>query len=84
MASFRTLCFALALVSLATASCHGFYLPGVAPQDFAQGDLVQPRVGRVSSARTHIPFGKSLGFFFFPRRERKPSLTHSRKRESGA
>jgi len=56
MASFRTLCFALVLVSLATASCHGFYLPGVAPQDFAQGDLVQPRVGRVSSARTHIPF----------------------------
>ncbi len=50
MATLRTLVFALALVALAAAPSHGFYLPGVAPQDFARGDLVQPRVGRVSSA----------------------------------
>ena len=49
---------AMACVLLALPGCEGFYLPGVAPQDFALGDIIQPRVGRVSSAKTHIPFGE--------------------------
>ena len=51
--------FALLVVVLALATlwaCEAFYLPGVAPREFVAWDPVQPRVGRVSSAKTHIPF----------------------------
>ncbi|UPR04201.1 nonaspanin [Chloropicon primus] len=53
-----SLCLAVAVTVVAALApaCEGFYLPGVAPQDFSRGDEVQPRVGRVSSAKTHIPF----------------------------
>eukprot|EP00216_Chloropicon_sp_CCMP2111_P001920 CAMPEP_0198242754 /NCGR_PEP_ID=MMETSP1446-20131203/20293_1 /TAXON_ID=1461542 ORGANISM="Unidentified sp, Strain CCMP2111" /NCGR_SAMPLE_ID=MMETSP1446 /ASSEMBLY_ACC=CAM_ASM_001112 /LENGTH=673 /DNA_ID=CAMNT_0043926341 /DNA_START=230 /DNA_END=2251 /DNA_ORIENTATION=+ len=46
------------VLALAGWGCRveGFYLPGVAPQDFEKGDDVIVRVGRVASAKTHIPF----------------------------
>ena len=46
---------ALVLVVPHTAT-DAFYLPGVAPQNFKPGDEVTVRVGRVSSAQTHIPY----------------------------
>lgn len=35
---------------------NAFYIPGVHPIDFREGDPVNPRVGRVSSVRKHVPF----------------------------
>jgi transmembrane 9 superfamily protein 2/4 len=61
VSSCRPVAVLAAFVVLALFSTCGdaFYLPGVAPQEFSQGDIIHPRVGRVSSAKTHIPFGKS-------------------------
>ncbi len=45
--SFRTLsltCLFL-FVFIATKSVNGFYVPGIAPQDFAKGDIVEVKVG---------------------------------------
>jgi transmembrane 9 superfamily protein 2/4 len=58
VSSCRPVAVLAAFVVLALFSTCGdaFYLPGVAPQEFSQGDIIHPRVGRVSSAKTHIPF----------------------------
>ena len=47
---------AVALVALASERAAGFYVPGVHPVNFLDGDAVQPRVGRVSSVRKHVPY----------------------------
>lgn len=52
----KTVLLLLAALALALSLCEGFYLPGVAPQEFSPGDVIKPRVGRISSAKTHIPF----------------------------
>merc|ERR1740130_1662876 len=33
-----------------------FYLPGVAPREYADGDRVEIRVHKLSSPRTHLPY----------------------------
>jgi len=38
----------------AVAEC--FYLPGVAPRDYMDGDKVEIRVHKLSSPRTHLPY----------------------------
>ena len=46
-------CIALAcLLSAASA----FYLPGVAPQDYATGELLQMKVNKLSSVKTQLPY----------------------------
>ncbi|GBF92602.1 hypothetical protein Rsub_05216 [Raphidocelis subcapitata] len=44
---------------LALALCTGaqaFYLPGVAPEDFARNDLVFVKVNKLSSVKTQLPY----------------------------
>uniref|UniRef100_A0A0C9S5C7 Transmembrane 9 superfamily member n=1 Tax=Wollemia nobilis TaxID=56998 RepID=A0A0C9S5C7_9CONI len=48
----RTLFLFLVLAS--TANC--FYLPGVAPQDFAKGDDLQVKVNKLTSTKTQLPY----------------------------
>jgi len=34
----------------------GFYVPGVAPQDFASGDSIEVRAIKMTSSKTQLPF----------------------------
>eukprot|EP00894_Picocystis_sp_ML_P004656 jgi/Pico_ML_1/55173/g905.t2 len=45
----------LALASLLHVA-RGFYLPGVAPQDYVQGDELNIKVNKLSSVRTQLPY----------------------------
>lgn len=53
--------FGLAALALAVPAC-GFYLPGVAPRDFAEGETVDLKVNALESSKTQIPFG-----YYMPR-----------------
>ena len=53
-ASSRALVALLALALCAAA--EAFYLPGVAPQDYARDDIVYMKVNKLSSTRTQLPF----------------------------
>ncbi|KAH9620711.1 hypothetical protein KSS87_013645 [Heliosperma pusillum] len=35
---------------------HSFYLPGVAPQDFNKGDLLNVKVNKLTSIKTQLPY----------------------------
>ena len=35
---------------------QGFYVPGVAPQDFAKGDPIEVTALKMTSAHTQLPF----------------------------
>eukprot|EP00775_Hariotina_reticulata_P002526 gene2526-2828_t len=41
---------------LVLQSAQGFYLPGVAPQDFKQGDPLSLKVNKLSSIKTQLPY----------------------------
>merc|ERR1719421_1017939 len=41
---------------LLLAGAHGFYLPGVAPREYADGDKVEIKVHKLSSPKTHLPY----------------------------
>ncbi len=43
------------LLLLLLPLCHGFYLPGVAPQEYADGDLVEIKAVKLTSARKPLP-----------------------------
>lgn len=44
-------------------SARAFYLPGVAPRDFNEGDELQVKVNKLSSTRTQLPYEYySLGY----------------------
>mmetsp|Transcript_43573 Transcript_43573/g.52697 ORF Transcript_43573/g.52697 Transcript_43573/m.52697 type:complete len:637 (+) Transcript_43573:122-2032(+) len=45
-----------AAVLLLAPAAYGFYLPGVAPQDYARDDLVNFKVNKISSTKTALPF----------------------------
>ncbi|XP_024385064.1 transmembrane 9 superfamily member 7 [Physcomitrium patens] len=51
-AAFMLLVSVLPVVPLAS----GFYLPGVAPLDLAQGDDVQVKVNKLTSTKTQLPY----------------------------
>ncbi|KAG6395728.1 hypothetical protein SASPL_141852 [Salvia splendens] len=38
------------------SSAHSFYLPGVAPRDFARGDELPVKVNKLSSTKTQLPY----------------------------
>lgn len=50
--------FSLALVALVglVGLTKGFYLPGVAPQDYARDDIVNLKVNKLSSTKTQLPY----------------------------
>jgi transmembrane 9 superfamily protein 2/4 len=41
---------------LASVTVQGFYLPGVAPQDYARDDIVNLKVNKLSSTKTQLPY----------------------------
>mmetsp|Transcript_4848 Transcript_4848/g.11567 ORF Transcript_4848/g.11567 Transcript_4848/m.11567 type:complete len:676 (-) Transcript_4848:170-2197(-) len=45
----------LALVALSNHACHAFYLPGVNPQSFADGESVKLKVNKMTSSQTLLP-----------------------------
>ncbi|KAL2502458.1 Transmembrane 9 superfamily member 8 [Forsythia ovata] len=49
------LCVCFTLLLLITAA-HSFYLPGVAPQDFTKGDLLNVKVNKLTSIKTQLPY----------------------------
>ena len=36
--------------------CNAFYVPGVAPQDFAKGDKIDVRAIKMTSSHTQLPY----------------------------
>ncbi|CAI9760996.1 unnamed protein product [Fraxinus pennsylvanica] len=48
-------CAFVTLLLLITVT-HSFYLPGVAPQDFAKGDLLNVKVNKLTSIKTQLPY----------------------------
>jgi transmembrane 9 superfamily protein 2/4 len=55
MARWTAAAAALLLAALAPRAA-AFYLPGVAPQDFKKGDVIYPKVNKLSSTRTQLPY----------------------------
>jgi len=45
----------LSLLALLPAAC-GFYLPGVAPIDYKDGELVDLKVNKLTSTKTQLPY----------------------------
>ncbi|KAF8064568.1 TMN7 [Scenedesmus sp. PABB004] len=53
----RALLLLLLVCCLCGARCAaGFYLPGVAPQDFKKGDAIFLKVNKLSSTKTQLPY----------------------------
>ncbi len=46
----------LILFTLLFSCVHSFYLPGVAPHDYAEGDTVALKVNKLSSIHTQLPY----------------------------
>lgn len=55
MAFLRSLVFSTLLLSL-LHTAFSFYLPGVAPQDFFKGDVLQVKVNKLTSTKTQLPY----------------------------
>lgn len=45
----------LTAIALSNQSCEAFYLPGVNPQSFAEGDTVRLKVNKMTSSKTLLP-----------------------------
>ncbi|PNY11865.1 transmembrane 9 superfamily member 4-like protein [Trifolium pratense] len=56
MAFSRSIAFSSILLLLFINGSRSFYLPGVAPQDFQKGDLLQVKVNKLSSTKTQLPY----------------------------
>ncbi|OIW14971.1 hypothetical protein TanjilG_30690 [Lupinus angustifolius] len=56
MAFWRSIAFSALLALLFIHDSHCFYLPGVAPQDFNKGDLLQVKVNKLTSIKTQLPY----------------------------
>ena len=52
----RLVLFALVAAAGSWRRADVFYLPGVAPRNFAQGEKVELKVNKLTSTRTHLPF----------------------------
>ncbi|CAL0319126.1 unnamed protein product [Lupinus luteus] len=56
MALRRSIVFSSLLSLLFIHVAYSFYLPGVAPQDFQKGDLLQVKVNKLTSIKTQLPY----------------------------
>jgi transmembrane 9 superfamily protein 2/4 len=48
-------CLAVALATF-IGGAQAFYLPGVAPREFVEGEKIEVKVTKLSSVRTHMPY----------------------------
>ncbi|XP_038709975.1 transmembrane 9 superfamily member 10 isoform X1 [Tripterygium wilfordii] len=46
----------ISVYTLLLLSCHCFYLPGVAPEDFQKGELLSVKVNKLTSTKTLLPY----------------------------
>lgn len=46
----------LLLVVCFLTTCHGFYVPGVAPSEFKAGDVVEIKAVKMTSSKTQLPY----------------------------
>ena len=44
------------IASSSNHAAHAFYLPGVAPKEYAEGSRVEIKVHKLSSPKTHLPY----------------------------
>ena len=51
MRRFQLLPILIVLFSVFCRSSYGFYVPGVAPQDFSKGDLVEVKVRTITQSK---------------------------------
>jgi len=56
MRRFQLLPILIVLFSVFCRSSYGFYVPGVAPQDFSKGDLVEVKAVKMTSSKTQLPY----------------------------
>ena len=54
--SFRTILIPMLLVQFSCDICDAFYVPGVAPQDFAENDKIDVRAIKMTSSHTQLPY----------------------------
>jgi transmembrane 9 superfamily protein 2/4 len=52
----RALLFSFLLLLLPSCPVTAFYLPGVAPRDFAPGDQLLVKVNKITSIKTQLPY----------------------------
>merc|ERR1719316_1071311 len=46
----------LLALSLAAPACRGFYLPGVSPHEYREGERVELKVNKLTSTKTQLPY----------------------------
>ncbi|KAL9674894.1 hypothetical protein QQ045_003093 [Rhodiola kirilowii] len=56
MRSLRSLALICVTVVLSIHGGSGFYLPGVAPEDFQRGDELKVKVNKLTSIKTQLPY----------------------------
>ena len=44
------------LILFLLSGVRGFYVPGVAPTDFSEGDAIDVRAVKMTSSQTQLPF----------------------------
>ncbi|OWF36318.1 transmembrane 9 superfamily member 4-like [Mizuhopecten yessoensis] len=52
----KHLCKSALLLLLAVGICRGFYVPGVAPVEFAYSELVEVKAVKMTSVKTQLPY----------------------------
>ena len=52
------------LIACAATTVHAFYLPGVAPREFQQGETVPLKVNKLTSTKTQLVCARDLGALF--------------------
>ena len=55
MMSKASACLAVTLATF-IGGAQAFYLPGVAPREFQEGEKIEVKVTKLSSVRTHMPY----------------------------
>ena len=53
---FHTILIPMLLVQFSCDICDAFYVPGVAPQDFAENDKIDVRAIKMTSSHTQLPY----------------------------
>ena len=52
----RTMLFSALLLNFLCDIANAFYVPGVAPQDFSEGDKIDVRAIKMTSSHTQLPY----------------------------
>ena len=53
---FRTMLVTILVLNFLCDIANAFYVPGVAPQDFSEGDKIDVRAIKMTSSHTQLPY----------------------------